>query len=376
MLPAISNLKVFEKAVHAQLSNYFITNDFLFDSQYGFRSHHSTEHAVLELIDQVSLAIDKGCTPLSIFLDLSKAFDTLNHGILLQKLKFYGINGVSLSWFKSYLQNRVHYVELQPSIRSSNISLTTGVPQGSILGPLLYIIYVNDIQHSSEYFKFIIYADDTTLVKPLIQFDKNINHININTELTNIHEWLSINKLSINTNKTKFMIFHGPRKKIKNDIALVKINDKPIQRVSEINFLGIILSENLSWINHIDKISKTISRNLGIINKLKHFVPLYILKTLYYSLVQSYMLSGILAWGHNTTKVFKLQKKAMRIITNSNYISHTDPIFKDLKILKIEDLYKINILKLYFQVKTPSFNCLPRFFSGLRFHCKVRCSFI
>ena len=158
------------------------------------------------------------------------------------------------------------------------------------------------------------------------------------------------------------MIFHGPRKKIKKNIPLVKVNDKPIQRVPEIYFLGIILSENLSWINHIDKISKTISRNLGIINKLKHFVPLYILKTLYYSLVQSYMLGGILAWGHNTSKVFKLQKKAMRIITNSNYISHTDPIFKDLKILKIEDLYKINILKLYFQVKTPSLNCLPRFF--------------
>ena len=193
LLPAIS--KVFEKAVHDQLSNYFITNDFLFDSQYGFHSHHSTEHAVLELIDQVSLAIDKGHTQLSIFLDLSKAFDTLNYGILLQKLKFYGINGVSLSWFKSYLQNRLHYVELQPSIRSSNISLTTGIPQGSILGPLLYIIYMNDIQYSSEYFKYFIYADDTTLVKPLIQFDKNINHIKINTELTNIHEWLSINKL-------------------------------------------------------------------------------------------------------------------------------------------------------------------------------------
>ena len=173
ILPTIS--KIFEKTVFNQLYTYFDNNNYLSPNQYGF----STEHAILEVIDRISSELDTGNTPLTIFLDLSKAFDTLNHEILLHKLKYYGISNTALSWFKSYLSNRTHYVEIE-SHRSSYVLSFISVPQGTILGPLLFIIYTNDIENSSDFFKFIKYADDTTL------FCNDTNHITINFQLGKI----------------------------------------------------------------------------------------------------------------------------------------------------------------------------------------------
>ena len=143
--------------------------------------------------------MDKGNSPTAIFLDLSAAFNNLDHNILLQKLKFYGITNSSLDWFTSYLENRTQYVEFN-NCTSKNTYLSTGVPQGSILGPLLYIIYVNDIQNASKYFNAILYADDTSLINtPGLSLNSSI----INRELDNIYNWFSTNKLSLNSSKTK-----------------------------------------------------------------------------------------------------------------------------------------------------------------------------
>ena len=160
LLTSIS--KVFEKVVFLQLTKYFQDNGLFYDGQYGFRENHSTEMATVELLDRIISALDDKQLPISIYMDLSKAFDTLNHDILLDKLSYYGVEGTALQWFDSYLSNRSMYVEID-NMKSSVRTLTTGVPQGSILGPLLFLIYMNDISNSSNLFKFILFADDTNL---------------------------------------------------------------------------------------------------------------------------------------------------------------------------------------------------------------------
>ena len=299
-----------------------------------------------------------GKTPISIFLDLSKAFDTLNHDILLSKLKFYGINDTCLNWFKSYLYDRSQYVEID-HVKSSTNPISVGVPQGSILGPLLFNIYINDINKSTNFFSFIKYADDTNLL------NSNSNKsVDINEELTKVYHWLCSNRLSLNISKTKYMIFHTKGKKTDNIFPIIQLQNTPILKVSEFNFLGVTLDEKLNWNSHIDKISCKVSRCIGMICKLKHFLPLHILKTLYTSLILPYFHYGILAWGMFSSRLFKFQKKAVRTVTNSKYNAHTDPLFKSLNLIKIDDIYILNILKFYFK---HCHNLLPAFFQGFLF---------
>ena len=250
--------KVFEKIVYKQLYGYFLKNKLIYDSQYGFREDHSTESASLEFCDRILKYLDEGKLPVTVFLDLSKAFDTLDHNILLNKLKYYGIHGVALKWFESYLTQRHQYIECN-ELTSNMLPIQTRVPQGSILGPLLFLIYMNDIYIVSDKFSSILYADDTTLDSPLCSFDvvnqsKSLNietvSNNINLELKKITDWLAVNKLSLNAKKTKFMVFHYPQKKLTNLIPKLKIHDIQIERVSEFNFLGLTVDENMSWKAH------------------------------------------------------------------------------------------------------------------------------
>ena len=185
ILPSLS--KIFERVIFNQIHDYFNTHNLYYSNQYGFRKDHSTELAALEIIDRITQHLDKGATPINIYLDLSKAFDTLDHNILLHKLKHYGIQDNALDLFRSYLTERQQYVDFNGT-KSNREYITTGVPQGSILGPILFIIYINDIAKSSKQFNFITYADDTTLCCTLNQ---NVN--NINKELKNVTEWLKIN---------------------------------------------------------------------------------------------------------------------------------------------------------------------------------------
>ena len=261
--------KVFEKAACGQLYEYFSSHALFYDSQYGFRKYHSTELAALELVDLIHKEIDENKIPFSVFLDLSKAFDTLDHDILLHKLQYYGITGTALDWFRSYLTERYQYVDYNGASSSMKL-LTTRVPQGSILGPLLLIIYMNDIHTVSNNLNFILYADDTTLTSPLCSFTywgyHDINRVStlINSEITKISEWLSVNKLSLNANKTKFMIFHNYQKVMTDsDIPQLEMNKTPIERVAEFNFLGITINEFMNWGSHSVKIANKICRTLG-----------------------------------------------------------------------------------------------------------------
>lgn len=350
LLPALS--KIFEKVIFNQLYEYFHQKKLFYSAQYGFRKGHSTELASLELVDRIMIEMDKGKTPLSIFLDLSKAFDTLDHEILIQKLKHYGITGISLDLMRSYISGRQQFVEIE-NTKSDTLTLTTGVPQGSILGPLLFLIYINDIACASKLFKFIIYADDTNLTTNIELVVQQNPHVEISTilnrELSMISDWLGCNKLSLNVGKSKYMIFHKPGKIIPP--LQLAMNDTDIERVTEFDFLGLSLNDNLSWKNHINKISNKISRSIGILNKHKHFIPLESKLHIYSSLILSHLNFGILNWGYQCERVEKLQKRAVRIITLGKYNAHTEPIFKQLKLLKVKDILKLQELKFFYKYK-------------------------
>ena len=364
LLPAIS--KVFEKVAHTQLYDYFKTQRLFHTGQYGFRDDHSTELAALELVDRLHTDMDQKNVPIAVYMDLSKAFDTLDHSILLNKLKYYGVQGTALSWFNSYLTNRHQYVEIE-NCKSSHLPLKTGVPQGSVLGPLLFLIYMNDIPNSSSLLKFVLFADDTSLLDTInlsLSPNQDFNLSTLNSELSKIYNWLAVNKLSLNILKTKFMVFHHPNKKLPQNLE-IKINNTPIERVQEFCFLGLTINENLTWKSHVNKIANKTSKYNGIINKLKRFLPQHILQTLYYSLIQSQLNYCILVWGFESGRVEKIQKKSVRIITCSQYNAHTEPLFKKQKILKINDLFKLNALKFFYKLKN---NKLPSYFTSINVH--------
>ena len=344
LLPSIS--KVIEKVVSKQLTQYLIRNNLINMNQYGFRPGYSTELAALHVIDKVTKDLDKKLIPINIYLDLSKAFDTLNHEILLNKLNHYGVSNIELTFFRNYLSNRKQFVQMGDT-KSSFEYIKTGVPQGSILGPLLFILYINELSSVSTFFKTVTYADDTTLMTSLNSDEiKNINEISniISLELNKIIVWLELNRLSLNVSKSKFMIFHMPQKKFV--APSIKIYDTILERVNTFNFLGITLHEHLKWDTHIHHISNKICRVVGTLNKLKHYIPQNILQTIYNSLILSHLHYGVLLWGNdNLDRLLKLQKRAIRNIVNASYNAHSEPLFKTLNILKISDIHKLQQLK-------------------------------
>ena len=264
LLPSIS--KIFEKVIFYQLYAYLEDHKLLYTSQYGFRKKHSTELAALELIDKVTFLMQEGKTPVGIFLNMSKAFDTLNHDILLDKLAFYGISGVNKDLFKCYLSNRKQYVQFNGE-DSHMLNIRTGVLQGSILGPLLFLIYINDFVNSSKLFHFMIFADDTTVISKTDVVNDKI----INQELGKLLLWLQLNKLSLNISKSKCIFFHQPQKKCTK--PAIKIDGNTIDSVDSFNFLGLIINNNLKWDHHINNIAAKISRSMSILTRLRHSLP-------------------------------------------------------------------------------------------------------
>ena len=353
ILPIIS--KIFEKLVSFRLIKYLTHYKILYNYQFGFREKHSTELALHLLNNYIATSFENKTFTLGIFLDFSKAFDTVNFEILLNKLNHYGIRGIPLKLFKNYLENREQHVTYK-STSSTNQTITTGVPQGSILGPLLFLIYINDLATVSPKLFSIIYADDSNLLLNGESPSALIKTANI--ELKKVVNWLQSNKLSLNIKKSKYMLFSrkGTTPIYEDKLC---INNNEIYRVDQIKFLGYIIDEKLSWKPHINYVSLKISKNAAVLRKLKKHVNVDNIYNLYYSLVYPYLINGIAVWGASgiTTlaPIVTLQKRVVRLLTNSGRLDHTVQLFKKLDILPLHCLYTYNILLCIYKVRNKLF---------------------
>lgn len=342
LLPTLS--KVVEKVVHQQVVSYLNKNNILFKHQYGFRGGFSCEQLLLKLQDLLYKAKAKKEYSIMVFIDLKKAFDTTAHHILLSKIKHYGL---PVDWFKSYLGERGQYTNIRCAESKDKI-IEIGVPQGSILGPLLFLLYLNDMPLSTKLLS-LLYADDTTYLMSNKCLSTLIEIVNL--ELKKVEAWFACNFLTLHPGKTRFILV-GPGVHENVNIELCgQLVNRVGERQKEKSFklVGVHLDENLSWKYHIQKIHSKVSSALSLIRRSKKHLPLAIKCMLYNSLIESHLGYCISIWGGPSGNLKQLeiaQKKAMRLITNSKYNAHTDPLFGKLKILKLNDLYEVNLGKL------------------------------
>ena len=361
LLPIFS--KIFEKLMYRRLFRFLEVHNVLYSLQFGFQENHSIDHALVSLTEAIRNTLDNKRFGCGIFIDLQKAFDTVNHEILLSKLEHYGVRGCALEWFRSYLSDRKQYVSVNGS-NSNLLSITCGVPQGSVLGPLLFLVYINDLPNASKKLNFYLFADDTNIYCE----SKDLSNLLkiVNKELRSIKRWLDANKPSLNIDKTNYIIFHSSYRNVPSD-STIKIGKKQIKRVKFVKFLGLLLDEHLSWKYHLSELSKKLARTCGIFFKIRNLLPLDVLLCLYNALFLSFLQYGLIVWGQTFASyidpIFKLQKKAVRAISFQPRLSPSFPIFKDLKLLKLSEIFELRLLTfVYDSVNKTSPCCFHDFF--------------
>ena len=319
--------KIFEKIIYERLYKFFVSQGILYEKQFGFRKNHSTNHALNYSISHIKSQLKKGNHVLGIFVDLSKAFDTIDHEILIKKLEHYGVRGQVLSLLTSYLENRKQFVSVLGET-SELLSVVYGVPQGSCLGPLLFLLYINDLGNIPKNSEIILFADDTNIF--ISAKTKKAVFIAAQETLDVISKYMTCNKLHINLEKSCYMYFESQASKSQNDMDNngdfyidmtdfeLKIHDIILPQVNQTKFLGIIIDDKLTWEPHIKSLAKKLSCCTGRLNRIIQFIPSKHHENLYYTLFESYLSYGISVWGGSRDAilkpVLKAQKKAMRVI--------------------------------------------------------------
>ena len=304
--------------MYDRMRDFIEKHSLLYSSQYGFRQAHSTQHAILDMVETIQTNMDKKLFSCGVFIDLKKAFDTVNHTILLDKLNYYGFRGIVNQWFSSYSSNRTQTTEIGSHI-SSKLNINCGVPQASVLGPLLFLLCINDIQYCSSKLQVFLSADDTNTL--YAHKDLKTLELTVNPELHNLYNWLTSNKLSLNIKKSKYVIFRPYQKKITYDPWVFdnESNKKvALGRKNFIKYLGLFIDENLSWKSHIHSAANKINKTIRLIARLRHIVPTCTLLNIYQSLLIPYLTFGLISLG-NAGKTFLdqilvLRKRALRLI--------------------------------------------------------------
>ena len=342
--------KIFEKLIYFRVYAYLVKYNLITSKQFGFRSNHSCNHAIISLTEHVKKLLDDGHVVCGVFVDLEKAFDTVHHEILCDKLNAYGLRGKVNDLFKSYLSNRKQFVSLN-GFESSIEDITCGVPQGSTLGPLLFLLYINDFRLCLTDASSGHFADDTFIIYNSKKL-KTIETV-INYELKQVIKWLRLNKLSLNAGKTELIFFHSSSKKIDFSNVFINFNGIRLTPVDFVKYLGMFIDKHLNWNQHIHELSKKLSQANGILSKLRYNAPFEVCIQVYYALFYSNLIYGCNAWGltseENIQRIEILQRKCVRILTFAPFNSHvSDETFTDLKLLKVRDVIKFFQLKLIY----------------------------
>ena len=351
--------KILERVIHIRLLYHLESQNILSDNQFAYRKGRGTDTAVLKLTKNVIENFENGKNTVAAFLDLTKAFDCVNHQILLHKLEHYGVRNIALNWFSSYLSNRKQKVKFRDAFSSEQIT-NIGVPQGSILGPLLFLTYFQDICKASNIASEILFADDATVYES----GHNIFQIidSLNNKLLAISQWLLANRLSANAIKTEGMIF--AKNNIYYPLPPLKLYATPIAYNHYVKFVGIFIDAKLSWNFHILFIQNKLARASGILYTLRNKITRSIARTIYYSIAYPYLTYCNIVWGSsyqtNLKKLVTGQKRLIRIIMKRSRTSPSNPLFNKLKLLKLNAIIKLNTaLFIYKTINNLIFSPIP-----------------
>ena len=338
-LPFLS--KIYERLMANRILSFFNKHSLFSEKQFGFLKGRSTQDALLNFAENIYDALNAKSYNISVLIDLKSAFDTVNHSILLSKLELYGIRGHPLNWFKSYLCERKFFVSLSGS-SSPDKTVNIGIPQGSILGPLLFIIYNNELPKVSNILSTTLFADDTNFSITSNSYDTMI--FTLNEELDKIENWTAANRLTINTSKTELMIFTN-RQFVLDDMNVV-LGGVSLEFNDHARFLGVIVDDKMSFKLHIQSINEKVSKHAGILYRIRNNLPLFAKIRYYNSFVIPYLTYNIIHWGNTNDShlepLFLTQKRIVRSIAGAQYLDSSTPLFYRLKILKLKDLFKFH----------------------------------
>ena len=311
--------KIFEKIINTCMYSFVVEQGILHQNQFGYRQNHSTSHALNYTVTKICEKIKCGESVIGIFIDLSKAFDTIDHQKLLYTLENYGIRGIAGDLIKSYLVNRQKYTETVGE-KSKCLKVLFGVPQGSVMGPLLFLLYINDRTQCCKVSNFVLYADDTNIFVSGSTFEEAL--AKANNVLKSVSEYMMVNQLHINLTKSYYINFTKNMTIYENlrhpsDYPQLKINDAVIKEVDEIKFLGILLDKKISFEPHANYLCKKLCCGIGSLKRMRNFIPEKLKINLYRTLFESHLSYGISVWGGigiaKINKLFTVQKRCIRM---------------------------------------------------------------